>query len=302
MAEVTVYLFAEKTGLKIITKGKEMLTIREGNVNRPGLQLSGFFRHFRSERLQVFGESEMTFYDTLIDEEKQRFLYTFFAYNLLGIVICRGIPAPQEFIDACEEHGIPLFTTEEGTSDFITRVKSFFSYLLAEKCSVPGVLVDVLGTGILLTGDSGIGKSETALELIRHGHKLVADDVVDLVKVDNERIIGSAPERIRFLMEIRGLGIIDVRQMFGVGAVLTSKRISLVIELMPFETVKEMGFDRLDRNKHYQEILGVNIRKIVLPVAPGRNIASIIEIAVQNIKLDDMGYNIWDELDAKITR
>ena len=299
MVEITAQEFAKSLNLNTIVGTDRLMSVHEINVNRPGLQLSGFFRHFKSDRLQVFGQSEMTFYDTLIEEEKNRFIYAFFSYNLLGIVICRNMSVPKEFVDSCQEHAIPLFQTNKGTSDFISDVKNYFSYLLAEKCTVPGELVDVLGMGILITGDSGIGKSETALELIRHGHKLIADDAVDLINVGN-RIIGSAPETIRFLMEIRGLGIIDIRQMFGIASVLSSKTVSLIIELMPFERVKEQGFDRLDREKHYDYLLGEKIRKIVLPVAPGRNIASIIEIAVQNIRLDDLGYDVMEEINARM--
>ena len=300
MIKISVEEFSKRLDLTtIVSASDDELYVKKVNINRPGLQLAGFFEDFKFERLQVFGQSEMLFYATLSTEKRNAFIRSFFSYELFGIVICRSMQIPQEIVDACREKHVPLFSSSAGTSEFITDAKDYFSFLLAEKTTVPGELLDVLGLGILITGESGIGKSETALELIRHGHRLVADDAVDLINV-GDRIIGSAPETIRYLMEIRGLGIIDVRQMFGVSSVLQSKTVSLIIELVHFDKVKEMGIDRLDREKHYENLMGHQIRKVILPVAPGRNIASIIEIAVQNLRLDDMGFDVMDEIKARL--
>jgi len=299
MATVAVEKFAQTLELRVLCQGKGTIDFNEQNVNRPGLQLAGFFEHFKSERLQVLGTSEMTYLASLSMERQCEILQKLMSYPLCGIVICRGMQVPELMMELASEHQIPLFTTTQGTSDFISRTKDYLSMLLAPRVQMHGVLVDVLGFGLLLVGDSGMGKSETALELVRHGHKLVADDAVDIVRL-GDRLVGSSPETIRFFMEIRGLGIIDVRQMFGVSSVLPSKTISAVVELLPWEEVRTQGFDRIDTKKYYTDILGIDVRKIVIPVAPGRNIASIVEIAAQNMRLDAMGYNVMDELDARL--
>ena len=299
MATVAVERFAKMLELEVLCQGAGTIEVAEQNVNRPGLQLAGFFEHFKSERLQVLGTSEMEYFDSLPHERQVHVLTRFMSYPLSGVVICRGMHVPQLMLELAAENNIPLFSTTQDTSDFITRTKHYFSMLLAPRVQMHGVLVDVLGFGLLITGDSGMGKSETALELVRHGHKLVADDAVDIVRLD-DRLVGSSPETIRYFMEIRGLGIIDVRQMFGVSSVLPSKTISAVVSLQPWEEVKAQGFDRIDTKKYYTDILGIDVRKIVIPVAPGRNIASIVEIAAQNMRLDAMGYNVMDELDARL--
>ena len=300
-ATVSIEEFANVTQVETICRGCGEISFREKNVNRPGLQIAGFFEHFKSERLQVFGQTEVTYLESLPKTCQTAALETFMSYPLAGIVVCRDMPIHKDLIRLAKEHDIPLFSTKMGTSDYISRTKQYLSYLLAPRETIHAVLVDVLGIGMLIMGDSGIGKSETALELIRHGHKLVADDAVELMLLDGGRLVGSAPETVRFLMEIRGLGIIDVRQMFGVSAVLMQKTVGAVVQLEPWETVQQMGYDRLETEKRSVDIMGVPVQKIVIPVAPGRNLASIIEIAAQNMRLESMGYHVMDEIEARLT-
>ncbi len=302
MVQVSVEEFARVTQANIVYRGSGMLHFTVEKVNRPGLQLAGFFEHFKNERLQVLGQSEMTYLFSLTPECARERLQALMCRGIAGMVICRDMPVPQDMISFARKYEVALLSTAEGTSDYITQTKQYLSMLLAPRMTDHGVLVDVLGIGILLKGDSGIGKSETALELIRHGHKLVADDAVEMIRTQDGRLIGSAPETVRFLMEVRGLGLIDVRQMFGVGAVLHSKTISAVVQLEHWGKVQKMGMDRLDTRKRYTQILGSQLRCIVIPVAPGRNLASLVEIAAQNLRLESMGYNVMDELEARLSR
>ena len=206
---------------------------------------------------------------------------------------------PDELIDLAAKHDVPVLTTEMVTTKFFVRAINYIGRVLAPRSTLHGVLVDVYGVGVLITGESGVGKSETALELVKRGHQLVADDVVDICRVNDNRLVGQSPENIRHFMEIRGIGIIDIRAMYGVSAVLTSRSIDMVIHLEPWKEKK--SYDRLGLSEDFTTIMDVRVPQIVLPVRPGRNLAIIVEVAARNFSLKQMGYSAAKELDRRLT-
>lgn len=270
------------------------LAIEVSNVNRPGLQLAGYWDFFGFERPQLLGMVEMT-YLSMIDEATRRERLTkFFSYDVPCIIIARDIPCFDEMLVLAAARKIPIYSAKAQTTQVEVELISFLRDYLAPRETRHGVLVDVYGSGLLITGESGVGKSEAAIELVKRGHRLVADDVVDIRRVSDDRLVGESPELVRHFMEIRGVGIIDIATMYGVGAVIRSKSIDLEVKLEFWQQGKE--YDRLGLNDQYNEILGVKVPHILIPIHPGRNLAIVLEVAARNLRLKQMGYNAAQEL------
>ena len=260
------------------------------DINRPGLALSGFFENFAYKRVQVFGRGEVADLKKLIHTGNTDSIKQFFDYPIPCCVFTHTLEVPEEFCKLAEECGCPVLSTDLESTDFSTRLLRLFSEIFAPKRTIHAVLVEVFGVGILLTGDSGVGKSETALELIERGHRLVADDIVELRCVNGNTLLGQGANKIiSHHMEIRGLGIINIEQLFGVGAILEQKEVQLIVKLEQWDTNKV--YDRLGMNQKTMELLGVNVPLLEIPVKPGRNIPIIVETASMNERLKSMGYN-----------
>lgn len=301
MYSVSVKKLVERLELKELTPGvpygDRMIT--QSDVNRPALQLTGFFDYFDDGRLQVIGKVEDAYLETMSQEERtKRFERLLRFTSIPCIVICRGLGPYPDLIEIAIKNEIPVFHTEEGTSAFIAEANRWLHVQLATRKSVHGVLVDIYGEGVLITGESGIGKSETALELIRRGHRLVADDVVEIKKVSAATLLGTSPEVIRHFIEMRGVGIVDIKQIFGVGAVKQMQNIDLIINLELWDQKKE--YDRLGLGNQYQDILGIDVVSHTIPIRPGRNIAIICETAAINFRQKKMGYNAAEALNKRV--
>lgn len=278
---VTVETLIKDFDLEVLVEGEKGVEITVNDINRPGLQLAGFYNYFAPERLQVVGKAEWSFIGDMSRELRRKRVDKYFSFNSKCVVITRGLEPHEEFIKAAKKNKTWLLRTTSVTTSFISKMTIYLSDKFAPETRLHGVLVDVYGIGILITGESGIGKSETALELIKRGHRLVTDDAVDIKEIDGE-LIGTSPKITIGMLEVRGIGIIDVTSLYGLSSVQESKGINLV---MHFEHWKDNGdYDRLGINQDTQEILGVNVRKLRVPVRPGRNIAVIIEAAAVNYR------------------
>ncbi len=292
--------FAESLQLKELSpSSRKEWDIRTTDLNRPGMQFCGFYEYFAYERPQVIGKVEMTYLEALDPESRRKMLKTYFSYNLPCVVICRGMVPPPDLIEEAAQRDIAVYQTGMVTTKFTFSAINFLNRRLAPRITRHGVLVDVYGVGVLLTGESGVGKSEAALELVKRGHQLVADDVVDICRVSDDRLTGEAPEMVRHFMEIRGIGIIDIRAMYGVGSVIVNKTIDLVMHMEQWNENKE--YDRLGLTEEYITILGVKVPHQIMPVRPGRNLAIIIEVAARNLSLKRLGYSAAHELDRRLT-
>ena len=282
----------------LITSSQTEWDIHSAELNRPGLQFVGFYEHFAFERPQVVGLTEMSYLESLPDELRRERLEAFFSYSIPCVILCRGMLPTDDMLELAAAHDVTLLRTEAVTTKLVVSAMNYLNHCLAPRATLHGVLVDVYGVGVLITGESGVGKSEAALELVKRGHQLVADDVVDICKVTDNRLIGESPETVRHFMEIRGIGIIDIKAMYGVGAVLMSKSIDLVIHLEPWKEKK--AYDRLGLTDDFTTIMDVRVPQLVLPVRPGRNLAIIIEVAARNFSLKHMGYSAAQELDRRL--
>ena len=281
-----------------LPKKAEEIAISTREVNRPGLPLAGFFDHFEKARIEVIGKVEHLYLAQLSDEERAASISRFFEHKPVAIVISTALPVFEEMKTLAATYEIPLLRTAQKTSDFIAALISYLNVALAPRITRHGVLVDIYGEGILLLGDSGIGKSETAIELLKRGHRLIADDAVEIKRVSSKTLVGSAPEIIRHYVELRGIGIVDVRRLFGMGSVENTARIDLVVNLEPWEQGKM--YDRLGLDNETTDILGVEIPSITLPVCPGRNVAVVLEIAAMNHRQKAMGYNTAEEFNKRL--
>ncbi|MDD7175991.1 MAG: HPr(Ser) kinase/phosphatase [Clostridiales bacterium] len=293
--------FARALGLTVIsgTRRQHGMRIRVADLCRPGLQFAGYFDVFASERPQLIGKTEMAYLNSLPPEVRDERLDRYFSYEMPCIVIARGMPCPPALLQQAVRHGVPIYGTLYETSAFTGMAIGYLSEALAPRQTCHGVLLDVFGVGVLITGESGIGKSECALELIKRGHQLVADDVVDISRVGS-KLVGESPEMVRDFMELRGIGIVDIKSIFGIGAVLRRKTINIVIHLEIWSPDKD--YDRLGTREQTTEILGVNLPLIEMPVRSGRNLAIIMEIAARNWRLKSEGYNAVAELDRRLAQ
>lgn len=273
--------------------------IYQPDVNRPALQLTGYFEHFDSQRLQVIGNVEQSYVNHMSREQKEERYEKLLAHSIPAIVYCRGIEPGPIFKRMALEKNVPLFSTEKTTSDFMAEAIRWLSEKLAPFISEHGVLVDVYGEGVLITGESGIGKSEAALELVKRGHRLVSDDVVEIRKLNSTTLIGSAPDITKHFIELRGIGIVDIKSMFGVSSVRESQSINLVIQLEEWDRDKD--YDRFGLEDTYTEYLGTKVVCHKIPIRPGRNLAIIVESAAVNYRQKKMGYNAARELYNRVS-
>ena len=274
------------------------IEISSPEVNRPGLQLSGFFDYFDSQRVQILGKSDFAFLHQFDDMEITNRIDNYFSTCPPAVVITRNIEAPDCMMDAAKAHKVSLLRTADGTSAFMAGLIAELNVELAPRVTRHGVLVEVYGEGILLLGESGVGKSETAIELVKRGHRLIADDAVEIRRVSAKTLVGSSPENIRHFMELRGVGIINARRLFGIGAVKMTERINMIVQLEQWDATKV--YDRMGMNEEYTDVLGVQISSLTIPVKPGRNLAIIIEVAAMNNRQKRMGYNAAQELLEKL--
>ncbi|MBO5354365.1 MAG: HPr(Ser) kinase/phosphatase [Lachnospiraceae bacterium] len=275
------------------------ILINQPEVNRPALQLAGFFDYFNYDRVQIIGNVEYAYMEKMEKDHGIGIMRKLMSHKIPCIIFCRNLPVNDGLLELAKEYGVPIFQSEKSTSDFMGEVIRWLKVELAPRISIHGVLVDVYGEGILITGESGIGKSETALELIKRGHRLVSDDVVEIKKVSDETLIGSAPDITRHFIELRGIGIVDVKALFGVESVKNTQSIDLVIRLEEWDKNRE--YDRMGLEDKYTEFLGNKVACHDLPIRPGRNLAIICESAAVNFRQKKMGYNAAQELYNRVT-
>ncbi len=267
-------------------------------LNRPALQLTGYYEHFEKERVQVIGYVEYTYLDYLGEEKKYAAYEELMSRGIPCVIFTTEIDPAEKYLELARKYGVPTFTTARSTSSFSSELMRWLGVQLAPTISIHGVLVDVMGEGILIMGESGIGKSEAALELVKRGHRLVSDDVVEISRVSEATLVGSAPDITRHFIELRGIGIIDVKTLFGVQSVENTKSIDLVIQLEDWDKDKE--YDRMGLEAQYTEFLGNKVVCHTLPVRPGRNLAIIVETAAINHRQKKMGYNAAKELYRRV--
>ena len=275
------------------------ILLNQPEVNRPALQLAGFFDYFNYDRVQIIGNVEHAYMEKMEKDHGTGIMRKLMSHKIPCIVFCRNLPVREELLKLAVEYNVPIFQTGKSTSDFMGEVIRWLKVELAPRISIHGVLVDVYGEGILITGESGIGKSEAALELIKRGHRLVSDDVVEIKKVSDDTLIGSAPDITRHFIELRGIGIVDVKALFGVESVKNTQSIDLVIRLEEWDRNKE--YDRMGLQDQYTEFLGNKVVCHDLPIRPGRNLAIICESAAVNYRQKKMGYNAAQELYNRVT-
>lgn len=268
------------------------------DVNRPALQLNGYFKHFEQSRVQIIGMVEYTYLQQMEDEKKESIYREFMSYDIPCVVFCRDLQPDELFLKIAAENDLPVFGTKRGTSEFMAELIYCLSEQLAPCITIHGVLVDVYGEGLLIMGESGIGKSEAALELVRRGHRLVTDDVVEIRKINEHTLMGTSPDITRYFIELRGIGIIDVKSLFGVECVKEKQQIDLVIKLEDWTKDKE--YDRLGLEEEHTEFLGNKVVCHSLPIRPGRNLAVICETAAVNHRQKKMGYNAAQELYRRV--
>ena len=273
---------------------REEWDIRTPDLNRPGMQFCGFYEFFAFERPQLIGKVEMAYLEKQSREERYAILDRYFSYPVPCLIVCRGLQPPDELISVARRRQVPVYSSQMVTSKFTAMAIHYLNRCLAPHVTRHGVLLDVYGVGVLLSGKSGVGKSEAALELIKRGHQLVADDVVDVCRISDNRLIGTCPEKVRHFMEIRGIGVIDVKALYGIGAVALSKTIDLIIELETWDETRD--YDRIGLKDDEIEIMGVSVPHQTMPIRPGRNLAIIVEVAARNLSLKRSGYNAAREL------
>lgn len=297
---VTLQQIIDECGLEIIYSDKDLNSVKicTTDVSRPGLQFVDFFDYFDNNRIQIFGKVERTFLEQKNPEERLHCIGELCKRQIPAIIISRNQDVFDEFIVAAKEYHIPILRTVQTTSKFMARLIAYLNVELAERITLHGVLCEVYGEGVLITGESGVGKSETAIELVKRGHRLVADDAVEVKKVSDKSLVGTAPESIRHFIEIRGIGIIDVRRIFGMGSIKETEKIDLIIKLEAWDPKKQ--YDRLGLVTEYSELLGNQIPTLNIPVKPGRNLAVVVEVAAMNNRQKKLGYNAAEELNNRL--
>ena len=293
---VKVGTVVEEFKLKKLYYTEEMdeIEIYCSNVNRPGLPLVGVFEYFDSQRIQIIGKVETNYLENLEEGKKREVLDKLFSTGIPAVIITRNMDADPVMLEMAEKYGVPVLATEQNTSRFLSEIIRRLSVWLAPRITRHGVLVEVYGEGMLILGESGVGKSETAIELLKRGHRLVADDAVEIKKVSELSLVGSSPTIIKHYIELRGIGIVNVKNIFGMGAVKDTEKIDLVVKLEPWKQGFE--YDRLGIENEYAEILGIKVPQLTIPVSQGRNLAVILEVAAMNNRQKRMGYNAAEEL------
>lgn len=300
MDGISVYDLAKTLGFKCETPGidSRKVTVTETDINRPALQLAGFYDYFQPRRVQVIGNVECAYLDSLDDETRFLRVENLFSKKIPCLVMCRGHKPSERMLSLAEKHNVSIFTTEEGTSEASEKIIHYIQKETSPVITIHGVLIDVFGEGVLITGESGIGKSEAALELVKRGHRLVADDAVELHLLNNDTLIGNAPEVTRDFIELRGVGIIDVKSLFGLESVKPEQAVSFVINIEDWDKNKE--YDRLGNSNEKANYLGVELTKYSVPLRPGRNLAVIVEAIAVNYRQITLGYNAVDELYRRV--
>ncbi len=269
-------------------------------VNRPGLFLAGFQEYFDAERIQIIGRTEYEYLQSLGKKEREDAFFRLMSKKPVCVIVCHGLVVPEDVVLLAKKNHVPLLGIEKDTSYFMASLIAELNVALADRMTCHGVLVEVYGEGVLLLGDSGVGKSETAIDLVKRGHRLIADDAVEIKRVSDKTLVGSAPELIRYYVELRGIGVVDVRRLFGMGAVKDTEKIDLIINLEPWN--QEKNYERLGMDTEYTELMGIRIPSVTVPVRPGRNLALIIEIATMNMRQKLMGFNTAEELNEKLMK
>ncbi len=299
MIQVTTRDVMEKFDLQLIS-GQEGIGryITTSDISRPGLEMAGYFTHYPANRVQLLGKTELSFFELLPEVERRDRMMQLCSQNTPAIIISRELEVPPELIAASNENHVPVLKTKLTTTRFSSRLTNYLESKLAPTTAIHGVLVDVYGIGVLLIGKSGVGKSETALELVKKGHRLVADDCVEIRQESENSLIGSPPPLLEHLLEIRGIGIIDIMTLFGASAVRPYKRISLIIELENWDS--EKSYDRLGLDEEKMRIIDMDLTKLTIPVQPGRNVSVIIEVAAMNYRLKKMGVNAAEEFSRRL--
>ncbi|MDE5984616.1 MAG: HPr(Ser) kinase/phosphatase [Eubacterium sp.] len=277
-----------------LPKSADKILITTAEINRPGIVLTGYTDYFDPLRIQILGWTELGFMRKMSDEEREKALGYWLGLKPAAAVFTRGLEIPDYFIAACEKYEVPLLKTDEETSTFLAALIAYLNSELAPRITRHGVFVEVYGEGVLITGESGAGKSEAAIELIKRGHRLIADDAVEIRKISDKTLMGSSPTNIRHFIELRGIGIIDARRIFGMGAVKPSEKVDMVIQLEAWDSTK--AYDRLGLDNEYANILDVKVPAITVPITPGRNLAVIVETAAMNNRQKKMGYNAAKDL------
>ena len=298
MSEFSVSLseIVDRLGLDkvYVSENYEDTRISSMEINRPGLELTGYFEFFDNKRIQILGNTEFSYLGRFGSEAQRMVIESIFSFGPPAVIICRQIEPTNVILESAKLHKVSILRTDENTSDLTARLVQFLNRELAPRITRHGVLVEVYGEGCLLIGDSGVGKSETAIELIKRGHRLVADDAVEILRTSTNTIIGQSPQNIRHFIELRGIGIINARQLFGMGSIKTSEKIDMVVNLELWDNTKV--YDRMGLDNEYMEILGVEVPTMTIPVKPGRNLAVIIEVAAMNNRQKKMGYNAAKDL------
>ena len=299
---IALHTLVEQLKLEIVYASTDFNAVRltVEDVARPGLQLAGYFDHFEPMRMQVMGNVEMSYLAKLSPQDRTVTFDRLFSYKFPALLIARGLEVDEMCLSMAKKHNVTILRSQDATGVVITTIITYLKNALAPRLTRHGVLVEVYGEGILLMGDSGIGKSEAAVELLKRGHRLIADDAVEIRKIDNNLLVGTAPELIRNYIELRGIGIINVAKLFGMGAVRTENEINLVVNIVPWNT--QEVYDRLGLEQHFTEILGVKIPMNTIPITPGRNLAMILEVAAMNNRQKKMGYNSALEFTEQINR
>lgn len=270
------------------------IKITNSDVNRPGLQLTGFYEYFDSTRIEIIGKAEFAFLGQYTEQQRAEALEALFSKCPPAVIVTRGLELFPEVQQLAEKYKVAVLLSKESTSAFMAKLIAFLNIRLAPRITRHGVLIEIYGEGVLILGESGVGKSETAIELVKRGHRLVADDAVEIRKTSNITLVGSSPDNIRHFIELRGIGIVNARQLFGIGAVKINEKIDMVIELEQWNP--EKIYDRMGMDNHYMSILGVKVPYLTIPVKPGRNLAVILEVAAMNNRQKKMGYNAAEEL------
>ena len=268
--------------------------ISSNDTNRPGLQFAGFYEYFDNKRVQVMGKMETSYLTGLEPEVRRKRIEDFLSYRFPALIITRSQEVFPEMLELAPNYEVPIFRTDESTSVFIAKLMAFLQLELAPRITRHGVLIEIYGEGVMIMGESGVGKSETAVELVKRGHRLIADDAVEIRKASNITLVGSSPDNIRHFLELRGIGIVNARQLFGIGSVKMSEKIDMVVEMELWNP--EKTYDRMGVDTHYMTILGVKVPLLNIPVKPGRNLAVILEVAAMNNRQKKMGYNAAKDL------